>query len=120
MRDMVAERSLEELHTISPQLASFVQLGGSLVAAYDGAGGVFAVYQPTSGRSVIDVAPPYFICTMRQRPTLVEVEGSTPNWHSRDFATRVACALASEAIRATPNTGMLAVSEDDADTVCGA
>jgi len=106
MRDMV---SLEDLHTLAPQLATFVTHGGSLVAAYHGTGGVFAVYQPTSAR--LDAAA-YFICTMRQRPTLVEVEGSTVSWHSRELATRAACALAAEQIRATPRSGLLSITAD--------
>jgi hypothetical protein len=113
-------RRLDELHAVAPRLAMFVREGGALVAAFRGAGGLFTVYQRRSGTQWIDIGAPYFICAMGQRPTLVELEGSSLTWRSRDFATQVARGLASGAVRVIPYGATHVLSEDDANAAYGA
>lgn len=117
---MVTTMKLDELQSVSPRLAMFVDNGGALVAAFHGAGGLFTVYQRTSGDERFDARASYYICTMGHRPTLVELEGATLTWRSREVATHVACGLASGAVRAVPYGATHVLSEDEADLAYGA
>ncbi len=111
---------IDELLDVSPRMAMFVNAGGALVAAFRGAGGLFSVYQRKSGNELFDRLAPYYICTMGQRPTLVELEGSTLTWRSRDRAIHVARGLASGVVRAAAYGATCVLSEDEANAAYGA
>lgn len=109
--------TLQDLRVVSSPLARFIEDG--YIAGFDGSGGAFAVYNPRT-TDLLGGPPPIYVCTMRERPTLVELEDASANWMDRKLAIAVARALAGGIIQVQTSGVILVVSETAADRALAA
>jgi hypothetical protein len=101
-----------QLEMLVPKLAEVARSG--FVAAYEGPGGVFAVYSPPVPRGMELGAKPVHIVTYTARTTTVQMSGK--RWDEAS-ANMVAQALAMATIEARKDGTVMVVEIADVDRV---
>lgn len=107
--------TLDAVRAAAPILGLYLERA-TLIAAYHGPGGTYAVYRPRLPAPGLPPPSP-MMCTLRDRPALVQLEDE-PAWYDEEDSAAVARALADGVLRAAPGErGNLSVTEDDVERV---